>query len=57
MRYSVFFTGDDGRIAQIPAEYADRYRRWQEQFNARDDGHASERVVARILDQGYIDRA
>ena len=44
-------------FAQIPAEYADRYRRWQEQFNARDDGHASERVVARILDQGYIDRA
>lgn len=44
-------------FAQIPAEYADRYRRWQEQFNARDDGHAYERVVARILDQGYIDRA
>ena len=43
-------------FAQIPAEYTDRYRRWQEQFNARDDGHASERVVARILDQGFVDR-
>ena len=37
--------------------YAERYAAWQARFNARDDGHASERVVARILDQGYIDRA
>ena len=46
-----------GGLAEVPAGYADRYRRWRERFNARDDGHAAERVVARILDQGYIDRA
>ncbi len=32
------------------------YRIWRDKFNARDDGHAAERVVARILDQGFIDR-
>ena len=32
-----------------------RYRRWRDKFNARDDGHAAERVVSRILDQGFID--
>jgi CDP-glycerol glycerophosphotransferase len=35
---------------------AERYRLWQARFNARDDGHAAERVVDRILDQGFIDR-
>lgn len=39
------------------ARYADRYERWQRRFNSRDDGHAAERVVARILDQGFVDRA
>ncbi|WP_159498349.1 CDP-glycerol glycerophosphotransferase family protein [Microbacterium sp. 18062] len=33
---------------------AERYRRWRARFNARDDGHAAERVVARILDQGFV---
>jgi CDP-glycerol glycerophosphotransferase len=42
-------------LAADPAEYADRYARWRQKFNARDDGHAAERVVARILDQGFID--
>ncbi len=32
-----------------------RTRSGEQKFNARDDGHAAERVVARILDQGYID--
>ncbi len=41
---------------EVPEEYAQRYARWQQQFNARDDGHAAERVVARILDQGFVDR-
>lgn len=41
----------------IAAEYAQQYARWQSRFNARDDGHAAERVVARILDQGFVDRA
>jgi CDP-glycerol glycerophosphotransferase len=34
--------------------YAQRYAAWRAQFNTRDDGHAAERVVARILDQGFI---
>lgn len=37
--------------------YAGRYASWRDRFNARDDGHAAERVVARILDQGFVDRA
>lgn len=41
----------------VPAEYADRYARWRQRFNVRDDGHAAERVVARILDQRFVDRA
>lgn len=35
--------------------YAERYSLWREKFNARDDGHAAERVVARIFDQGFIE--
>ncbi len=34
--------------------YAERYDAWRAQFNRRDDGHAAERVVARILDQGWL---
>jgi CDP-glycerol glycerophosphotransferase len=30
---------------------------WQQTFNARDDGHAAERVVDRILDQGFVEVA
>lgn len=37
-----------------PARYADRYASWVARFNARDDGRAAERVVARLLDQGMI---
>ncbi|GAT72621.1 glycosyl/glycerophosphate transferase [Microbacterium sp. HM58-2] len=36
--------------------YASRYAAWRAQFNTRDDGRAAERVVARILDQGYVTR-
>lgn len=43
--------------ADAAAGYAERYARWRERFNARDDGHSAERVVARILDQGFVDRA
>lgn len=43
--------------ADTVTDYADRYAAWREKFNARDDGHAAERVVARILDQGFVDRA
>ncbi len=48
----------DELVAALAADdaekHADRYREWQAKFNARDDGHAAERVVARILDQGFI---
>ncbi len=44
-------------LAADPAEHAERYELWRTKFNARDDGHAAERVVARILDQGYVDQA
>lgn len=43
-------------LAGDAAAYADRYDRWRDRFNARDDGHAAERVVARLLDQGFVDR-
>ncbi len=33
-----------------------RYAAWRAQFNTRDDGHAAQRVVARILDQGFVTR-
>ena len=36
--------------------FAERYRAWRRRFNARDDGAAAQRVVARILDQGFVDR-
>ncbi|NYE19952.1 CDP-glycerol glycerophosphotransferase family protein [Microbacterium immunditiarum] len=38
-----------------PSLFADAYARWRATFNARDDGHAAERVVNRILDQGFVD--
>lgn len=43
-------------LAADPAEHVDRYAAWTARFNARDDGRASERVVGRILDQGFLDR-
>ena len=36
------------------AAYADRYAAWRTQFNSRDDGHAAQRVVDRILDLGFV---
>ncbi|WP_457100281.1 CDP-glycerol glycerophosphotransferase family protein [Microbacterium sp. P5_E9] len=39
-----------------PADHAEKYAQWRQKFNARDDGHAAERVVARILDQGHVTR-
>lgn len=46
-----------GALGDDPAAYAGRYDAWRRQFNARDDGRASERVVARLFDQGFLDRA
>ncbi|VXC05585.1 CDP-glycerol:poly(Glycerophosphate) glycerophosphotransferase [Microbacterium sp. 8M] len=37
------------------AEHAPKYVAWQAQFNGRDDGSASARVVDRILDLGWLD--
>ncbi len=42
--------------SSVADTYADRYQAWQKEFNARDDGHASERVVERILDEGLLTR-
>lgn len=44
---------DDPDVAE---RFAERYGIWRARFNARDDGHAAERVVARILDQGFLPR-
>ena len=43
-----------GALDEDPASYAHRYAEWRAVFNARDDGHAAERVVARLLDQRMI---
>lgn len=37
-----------------PGAFAAKYAEWRAKFNARDDGHAAERVVSRILDQGFV---
>jgi CDP-glycerol glycerophosphotransferase len=37
------------------AEHAPKYVAWQAQFNGRDDGAASARVVDRILDLGWLE--
>ena len=39
-----------------PEIFRERYERFQRVFVAREDGRAGERVVARILDQGLVDR-
>lgn len=41
-------------LAADPEDYAERYAQWRQKFNARDDGRAAERVVTRILDQGFV---
>ncbi|GAA4767069.1 CDP-glycerol glycerophosphotransferase family protein [Microbacterium gilvum] len=41
-------------LAADPSAYAGRYEAWRRRFNAREDGRAAERVVARLLDQGMI---
>lgn len=38
----------------VRVEYAARYAAWRERFNPRDDGHAAERVVARLIREGVI---
>lgn len=38
----------------VAAEYGVRYRAWQQRFNPRDDGGASERVVRRLIAEGIL---
>jgi CDP-glycerol glycerophosphotransferase len=40
--------------AEVTAAYADKYAAWRRRFNPRDDGHAAERVVARLLRDGIL---
>lgn len=52
-------TTQDDLVAAIRASdsapYAQKYALWRSKFNARDDGHAADRVVSRLIDQGFID--
>jgi CDP-glycerol glycerophosphotransferase (TagB/SpsB family) len=36
--------------ADVPL-YATKYEAWRQRFNAHDDGHSSERVIDRLLEQ------
>jgi CDP-glycerol glycerophosphotransferase (TagB/SpsB family) len=38
----------------IAPEFAERYSRWRARFNPRDDGHAGERVVLRMIREGML---
>ncbi|GAA1470266.1 CDP-glycerol glycerophosphotransferase family protein [Microbacterium thalassium] len=44
-------------LAADAGSHAHAYELWRARFNAREDGHSAERVVARILDQGFIPRS
>jgi CDP-glycerol glycerophosphotransferase len=37
-----------------PAAFSAAYARWRATFNSRDDGHAAERVVTRLYDEGFL---
>ena len=39
---------------EVSEAYRERYAAWRSQFNRRDDGQAADRVVSRILDQGWL---
>jgi CDP-glycerol glycerophosphotransferase len=38
----------------VQRQFADKYRAWRERFNPRDDGHAADRVVLRLVAEGII---
>ncbi len=40
--------------SEIAPGFAARYAAWRSRFNPRDDGRAAERVVVRLLAEGYI---
>jgi CDP-glycerol glycerophosphotransferase len=35
-------------------QYVEKYAAWRARFNPRDDGHAADRVIARILREGIL---
>lgn len=39
---------------EVAAQYVELYREWRERFNPRDDGHAAERIVQRLLERKAI---
>jgi CDP-glycerol glycerophosphotransferase len=41
-------------LDQSREEYAQKYAAWRARFNPRDDGHAAERVIARVLREGTL---
>lgn len=42
------------RRVEMAPEFATKYAAWQARFNSRDDGRAAERVVSRLLAEGYL---
>jgi CDP-glycerol glycerophosphotransferase (TagB/SpsB family) len=53
----VVTTGDELRAAIADprsAEYAPKYAAWRAKFTPNDDGHAAERVVARLFEAGWL---
>ncbi|WP_349898618.1 CDP-glycerol glycerophosphotransferase family protein [Parafrigoribacterium soli] len=43
------------RADAAAADYAERYAAWRARFNPRDDGHAAERVIARVLGESILE--
>jgi len=41
--------------SSVPYQFAERYASWRARFNPRDDGHAGERVVKRMIAEGLFD--
>ncbi|CAN5267953.1 hypothetical protein BH09ACT3_BH09ACT3_09160 [soil metagenome] len=39
---------------ELAAQYAERYAAWRRRFNPRDDGSAAERVVERLVAEGFL---
>ena len=38
----------------VKLQFTEKYHAWRERFNPRDDGHAADRVVRRLLAEGII---
>jgi len=41
-------------LDNVRRQFTEKYRAWRERFNPRDDGHAADRVVQRLLAEGLI---